>query len=85
MVIYGVHRFSWGQVGEIELLTAHQVLAEEHAERQSADWTYGKVVVTSRELDQPGEVRVLSVWKNGAKVSDYGPRGEWRKVRDAPI
>lgn len=84
-MIYGVHRFAWGSVGEIELLTAHLVNAEDHAKAQSATWPYGKVIVTSRELDNPGAVRVVSVWKHGEKINDYGPRGEWRKVRESPI
>ncbi len=85
MVIYGVHRFAWGSVSEVELLTAHQIMAEDHAKAQSAQWQYGKIIVTSRELDRAGAVRVMSVWKNGERVNDYGPNGEWRRVHESPI
>lgn len=84
-MIYGVHRTCWGSVGEIELLTAHLVNAEDHAKAQSGQWAYGAIVVSSRELDNAGAVRVISVWQNGEKINDYGPRGEWRKVKHSPI
>ena len=85
MVIYGVHRFGWGHVGEIELLTALPVNAEDFAKAQSADWTSGQVVVTSRELDKPGTLRLISVWKDGELVRHFGGNGEWRRVRASPF
>jgi hypothetical protein len=84
VIVYAVHRASWSRVGEVELVTAHQVNADDHAKAQSATWPYGAVVVTSRELDKPGALRVMSVWKDGEKIKDHGPRGEWRKVRESP-
>jgi hypothetical protein len=84
-MIFGVHRAVWSNVSEIELLTQHLVVAEDHAKAQSATWPYGVVAVTSRELDKPNELRVMSIWKRGEKVADHGPRGEWRKVRVSPI
>jgi hypothetical protein len=84
-VVYGVHRTTWGRVGEIELLTAQQDRAEGHARHSSADWCYGQVIVTSRKLDDAGCLREISVWKDGAKVRDFGRKGSWRKVRESPI
>lgn len=85
VVIYGVHRRAWRQVGEIDLLTAQLATAESHAQHSSADWQYGEVIVTSRELDNGGALRVFSVWRRGVRVSDYGPAGAWRKVQPSPI
>lgn len=84
-MIFGVHRYAWGQVGEIEILTDERATAEERARLQSADWLYGELYVTGRELNKAGSVRVMSVWKNGEKVSDYGVNGEWRKVQANPL
>jgi hypothetical protein len=84
VIIYGVHRASWSNVGEVELVTAHLVNAEDHAQAHSATWPYGSIVVASRELDKPGELRVISVWKDGEKIRDHRPRGEWRRVRESP-
>ncbi len=80
-----MHRAAWSNVSEIELLTLHLVVAEDHARSESATWPYGVVAVTSRELDTPNVLRVMSIWKCGEKVTDHGPRGEWRKVRVSPI
>jgi hypothetical protein len=80
MIVYGVHSYAWGRVGEIELLSAHKVVAEDHARQRSEAWAYGSMFVTSRELEEPGGVHEMSEWKNGEKIKDFGP-GEWRKVR----
>jgi hypothetical protein len=85
VVIYGVHRYGWGQISEVELLTAHQVNAEDHAKTTSARWQYGMVIVSSRELDAAGDVRIMSVWKDGEKITDHGKRGAWRRVEDSPF
>lgn len=85
MIIYGVHRACWNDVGEVELLTAHLVIAEDHAKRESGNWPYGQIVIASRQLDEPGELRVMSVWRHGERIQDHGSRGEWRKVKSSPI
>lgn len=41
--------------------------------------------MTSRKLDDAGCLRVISIWKDGLKLHDYGPDGTWRKVRESPI
>lgn len=80
MIVYGVHSYAWGRVGEIELLSAHKAIAEDHARQRSETWAYGSMFVTSRELEKPGGVHLMSEWKNGEKIKDYG-QGKWRKVR----
>jgi hypothetical protein len=51
----------------------------------SADYRYGVVVITRRELDRAGCVWVVSVWKSGNRVSDHGTEGHWRKVQTSPV
>ncbi|MCW2632328.1 MAG: hypothetical protein JWR88_1290 [Pseudonocardia sp.] len=85
MIVYGVHRQEWASVSETELLTANKAAAEAHAQRVSADYTYGVVVVTRRELDRAGCVWVVSVWKSGNRVTDHGTEGHWRKVQTSPV
>ena len=80
MIIYGVHTSAWGQVGEIEVLTAHRVVAEDHARTRSQDWIYGSLYVTTRELERAGSVKVISEWKDGKKIRDFG-KGEWRRTQ----
>lgn len=83
MIVYGVHITEWSSVSEILLLTADLAKAEGYAQQRATEDLYGAmVVVTNRELDQPGEVRVMSVWAKGRKIADHGPRGMWRKVQE---
>ncbi len=84
MIVYSVHRLSQTQISEIELLTAHLALAEDHCKVLSADWPYGKLILASRELDTPGVLRIRSVWERGERIADHGPRGLWRRVQDSP-
>lgn len=82
MVIYGVHTQAWGQVGEIEVLSAERSTAERHARTRSSDWPHGLVAVTARELDSVGCLRVLSEWRNGSRIDARGDGpGEWRKTK----
>jgi hypothetical protein len=84
-VIYGIHRQEWASVSETELLTPSRASAEQHARKVSESYAYGQVVITRRELDRPGCVWVVSVWKSGKKVTDHGPEGLWRRVSESPI
>ncbi|MGH3566882.1 MAG: hypothetical protein ACRDRH_12790 [Pseudonocardia sp.] len=84
MIIYGVHSYAWGHVGEIELLTAHHNAADGYAERRSTEYWAANFAVTSRELEKAGSLRVLSEWRNGEKTREpkgHDGHGEWRKTR----
>jgi hypothetical protein len=43
------------------------------------------VIVTGRKLDDPGMLRLISVWRDGEVVRHFGPNGEWRRVRASPF
>jgi hypothetical protein len=83
MTIYGVHTYAWGHFGETELLSQQRSEVERHARCRSEDWPYGLLVVTARELDRAGSLRVLSEWRDGTRVDSLGDGpGRWRKTRE---
>lgn len=80
MIVYSVHSYAWGQVGEIELLTADRVVAEDRARQRSRTAWHCSLFVTRRELEKADSLHVLSQWQDGEKIKDFGD-GEWRRSR----